>query len=125
MFGRQLDDQTAMNHRPRCWQHNQAAIRLARECGDAALNIFRAFNADRTYLDPERWPRAVDGAELTHPGGIGRISKHCRPRDLGRDLLEKLQPFDAHSKFGRSKAGSVAARTRQASNNSCAHCIGD
>src|SRR5260370_29347064 len=104
MLGRELDDQVAMNHRHWQWQHDQAAIRLARECSDAALDFFRATHTDRTYLDPERWRRTLDGSKLTNCGGIRRISKHCSSRHCGRDLFEQLQPFDAHAKFGRGEA---------------------
>jgi hypothetical protein len=67
----------------------------------------------------------VDGAKLTHGGGIGRISEYCCSRYLRRDLFEQLQPFDAHAKFGSGKAGGVAARARQASDDARADCIGD
>jgi len=53
MLGRKLDDQITMNQY--CWlrQHNQAAIRRARECGDAKLNLFCVIHTDRTYLYAE------------------------------------------------------------------------
>src|SRR6516225_12478655 len=78
MLGRELDDQLAMDHRRWDRQHNEAAIRLASECGDAALDFFRVPHTNGTYLDPKRWRRALDGAKLTDCGGIRHISQHCR-----------------------------------------------
>jgi len=93
MLGRELDDQIAMHHRRRNRQHDEAAIRLARECGDTALDFFRGPDTNGAYLDSERWRRALDGAKLTDCSGIRRISQHCRSRHLGRDLFEQLQPI--------------------------------
>ena len=53
MVGRELDNQIAMDHRRWDRQHDEAAIRLARECGDAALDFFRVSDTNGTYLDPE------------------------------------------------------------------------
>jgi hypothetical protein len=36
---RQGDDQLAMNDRVAAWQHDQPAVRLARECIDRTLNL--------------------------------------------------------------------------------------
>ena len=125
MLGRELDDQIAMHHRRRDRQHDEAAIRLARECGDTALDFFRVPDTNGAYLDSERWRRALDGAKLTDCSGIRRISQHCRSRHLGRDLFEKLQPFDGHPQFGRGETGGVAAWARQAIDDTCADRIRD
>ena len=53
MPGRELDDQSAMNHRRWDRQHNEAAIGFAHECGDAPLDFFRVSDTNGTYLDPE------------------------------------------------------------------------
>src|SRR5262245_22298964 len=123
MLGREPDDQIAMDHRRWDRQYDQTAIRLARECDNAALDFFRVPDTNGTYVDTERWRRTLDGAKLTYCGGIRHISQHCRSRDLGRDLFEQLQPFDGHAKFGRGEAGGVAARVRQAIDNTCANRI--
>ena len=48
VLGRQRDDQIAMSHARRCWpDHDQAAIRLAREGRDAALDLVGVAHADR------------------------------------------------------------------------------
>src|SRR6516225_1668543 len=125
MLARELDNQIAMDHRRWDRQHDEAAIRLARECGDAALDFCRVPDTNGTYLDPERWRCALDGAKLTDCGCIRHISQHCRSRHLGRDLFEQLQPFDGHAKFGRGEPGGVAARARQAIDNTCPDRIRD
>src|SRR5262245_48459802 len=125
MLGREPNDQIAMDHRRWERQHDQTAIRLARECDNAALDFFRVPDANGTYVDTERWRRALDGAKLTDCGGIRRISQHCRSRHLRRDIFEQLQPFDGHAKFGRGEPGGVAARARQAIDNTCPDRIRD
>src|SRR5262245_46785862 len=124
MLGREPNDQIAMDHRRWERQHDQTAIRLARECDNAALDFFRVPDANGTYVDTERWRRALDGAKLTDCGGIRRISQYCRSRHLRRDIFEQLQPFDGHAKFGRGEPGGVAARARQAIDNTCADASG-
>src|SRR5262245_28393121 len=114
-----------MHCRRRQCHHDQAAIRGARECGEAALDRFGVVRGDRYYLHPERWRRALDGTELTHAGGICWVSKYRHPRDLGRDLFEQLQPFGADRELVHGEAGGVAARPRQAIDKTAADRIGD
>jgi hypothetical protein len=52
--GRQRDDQVAMNNVHHVPCHNQAAIRGARECGDAAFDLAGVAYPDRGHLHPER-----------------------------------------------------------------------
>src|SRR6516165_8339273 len=111
---RQLDDQIVMHRRRWYWHDNQAAIRLSRDCRDPALDLLCVVRTDRQYLYAERWCRALDGAELTHHGGICRIAEYRRPRHLGRNLFEQRQPLPAEAVFEGGKAGDVTARPRQA-----------
>src|SRR5262249_57566672 len=93
--------------------------------GDAALDLWGVSDSNGSYLDPERWRGALDGAKLTDGGGIRHISQHCRSRHLWRDIFEQLQPFDGHAQFGRGEPGGVAARARQAIDNTCPDRIRD
>ena len=92
--------------------------------GDGAFDLAGVANADRVHLHPERLRRGLDGAELRDAGGIDGIAKHCRARHTWRDLLEKLQPFPAHTVFENHKTGDVAARPGQAIDDAGADRIG-
>src|SRR5262249_49945442 len=48
--------------------------------------------------------------------GLVRIENDRHARDARRELLEHVQQFPEHRRFGRSEAGDVAARARQAGN---------
>ena len=39
----------------------------------------------------ERWCHRLDSGKLAGSAALGRVPKHCRPRDAGRDLLEWLE----------------------------------
>ena len=52
------------------------------------------------------------------PVAMDGIPKDRHSRHAGRDLLEQFQPFSAHAVFELSKAGGVAARPRQAVDDS-------
>src|SRR6516225_3123205 len=101
MLGRELDNQIAMNHRHWDRQHDEAAIRLVRECGDASLDFCRVPDTNGTYLDPERWRCALDGAKLTDCGcilakaiGLTRRPSHVDvdvAADCPARLLQTLQ----------------------------------
>src|SRR5215831_4809328 len=67
--GRERDDQVAMKHRDRAPQHDQAAVRGAREFHDGALDLGRVAPADRAQLHPERRRRGFEHGELRDPAG--------------------------------------------------------
>ena len=59
------------------------------------------------------------------PGRVGGIAKDRHALYAGRDLLEQFQPFPAHAEFEQRKSGDVAARPRQACDETGADRIGD
>jgi hypothetical protein len=61
-----------MNLRPSARRHDQAAIRSARECTDAALDLADVAHIDRAQLNPER----------RRPG----LRQTVRPRQIRWDL---------------------------------------
>jgi hypothetical protein len=67
--GRQRDKQIAMNPRQSACRHNQTAIRLARECGDGALDLASVTHIDRGHLHPDRWRDGLDDTQLAAPRG--------------------------------------------------------
>src|SRR5690349_13795563 len=67
----------------------------------------------------------LDDRELTDPGCNSRISKHGRPRNVRRDLLEQFYPFPAQAVLELDKAGGVTAWARQALDEPSADRVGD
>src|SRR5262245_65311496 len=105
--------------------HDYAAICLAREGCNVALDFARVADVDRAYLQTERWRCRLDGAELTDPLGYGAITQDRRSRHAGRNLFEQLQPFRAHAVLERGKTGGVAAWPRQTRDQATADRISD
>jgi hypothetical protein len=77
-----------MNDRQRARCQDQAAIRGTREGRDAALDLGRVAQVNRTYIHPERRRHGLDYAELASPGGLRRIADDARPAHTRRDLFE-------------------------------------
>jgi hypothetical protein len=123
--GSERDDQIAMTRRQRARRHDQPAIRGARERRDGAVDFAGIAHVDRAQLHPQRGRHGLSGGELPDPGGDGRIPKDRRPRHAGRDLFEQLQPFSAHAVFVNRESSRVAARPRQADDESGADRIDD
>ena len=78
---------------------NQAAIWSACEDDDVALDLAGAAHVDRANLHPERGRHRLDGGKLASTASYGGVTKHCRPRQARRDLLEQFQPFAADVEF--------------------------
>jgi hypothetical protein len=76
--GRKGDNQIAMNHRQRAARHDQAAVRPARECGNAALDLASVARLDRAHVHAERRRHSLDCTQLAGPGALGAI-----PNDRG------------------------------------------
>ena len=64
---RELSDQIAMNRRRRARGHDQASVRVARECRDVTLNLAGDAHANRAYLHAERRPHGLDRPQLAEP----------------------------------------------------------
>src|SRR5262249_21350790 len=65
----------------------------------------------------------LDDGILTDPGGYRGLPKDRRPRHAGRDLFEQLKPLSAEAVLEPAESGDVAARTRQALDESRADRI--
>src|SRR5262249_35098003 len=101
------------------------AFRTGRESGEAALNLVRLVRVDGAQLHAERWRHRLDRAKLSAPGARGRIADDGHTRHPRRNVFEQLQPFCADAEFELTKAGGIAARPRQARDQSAADGIGD
>src|SRR5437868_7763614 len=64
MSGGQCDDQLAMNCLRRTSCHNQAAVRLVRECGDGPFDFSTITHVDRAQLHPKRGRHGLDSPAL-------------------------------------------------------------
>jgi hypothetical protein len=120
---RKRDNQIMMNRLRRARRHDQAAIRRTGEGRDGTFA--GVAHTDRAHHYPERLRYGLDGAELSDPGRIGGIPQDSRSRYVGRNLFEQFQLFPAQSVFEIHKAGNVAARPRQATDEVGADRIGD
>src|SRR6516165_10789496 len=78
---------------------NQAAIRGGHQGRDAALNLTDVARVDRACLHPQKWRHGLDGAVLPTSRGYSRVPDDRRVLNVGRNLLEQLKPFPAHSPF--------------------------
>jgi hypothetical protein len=67
--GRERDDQIAMKHRYRAPEHDQTAVRGAREFHDGALDLGRVSPADRAQLYPKRRRHGLEYGELRNSRG--------------------------------------------------------
>src|SRR5258707_6698546 len=111
---RQPDDHFTMADRPRAHGQHQRAVRVAREGGDAALDLVGIRDADRAQLHPERRRHGLDSAQLSHAQGERRVAKHRDSLYAGCGLLQQLQPLPADAEFERNEPRGVAARPGQA-----------
>jgi hypothetical protein len=67
----------------------------------------------------------LDCGKLANSGGNGGIPQNRCSRYARRDLLDQLKPFPSDGIFERRKSSTVAARPRQAFDETAAHRIGD
>src|SRR6516165_6203526 len=69
--------------------------------------------------------QGLDGAKLGGTGWYGGVPKDRHARHARRDLFEQFQPFSAYAVFIQHEASGVAARPRQAVDETAADWIGD
>ena len=100
--------------------HDEAAIRVLRECRDGTLDLTSVPHVNRTQLHTNRRRDSLDSG-----GRNGRIAKNRHSRYAGGDLLEQLQSFPAHRIFVDCKTGDVTARPCQALNITSTNRIDD
>jgi len=102
---------------------DETAIRLTCERIDRRLDLDSVAHGSRDELDPHPRRGGLDLAQLSGLCRIVRMLQRQHPGRAGRDLLENLQPFAADRKFKTGESGGVAARTRQARDQSGADRI--
>src|SRR5262245_7807248 len=114
-----------MDRRQPARGYDQSAVWRARKYRDGLLDLLGDANVDWAYVYPDRWRGGLNDGELADPGRQIGIAKHRRPRHIGRDLLEQLQPFRAQLVFELHEAGCVAAGPRQAVDEATTDRVGD
>src|SRR5262249_20959694 len=123
--GRKRDDEIAVKGCEGTRRDDHATVRATRESSDATLNFAGTPHADRGQFNPDQSCRALQDAQLASPGGETRVAQDRDPCRSRCNLLEQFQPFPAEAIFVKAKAGGVAARPRQALNESTADRISD
>ena len=103
--------------------HNEAAVRSLCEGCDGPFNVTGVTLVERIDLDLERRCRSLNETELGRPGWRSGIAKDRDARDIGRDLLEQLEPFCADAVFEKHETGGIAAWPREAVDEACRNRI--
>src|SRR6516225_9556040 len=105
---RKCDDQLPMLEHAASRRRDQAAVRLAGECNDSALDLFGVVRIDRAQLNSERRRYRLHRAELARSGRCSKSSKNRRSLYAGCDLFEQFEPFCASANFEGHKARGIA-----------------
>jgi hypothetical protein len=78
--------------------HNQASIGIA--CGnDRAFDLSGITQANRRYLDTERWRHSLKGSQLPPSTGRAWITNNDRTRHTRCNLLKQFKPFSTDAKL--------------------------
>jgi hypothetical protein len=95
-------------------QHQQPAVRRARESVDRAFELGDGARGDRDRHDGEGGSRGLHRLleQVGIRGGL-RVVDERDPGDARRDLLERLKPLGSDRELEIDEAGDVAARTGQ------------
>src|SRR5262245_36229738 len=112
MLCRKGNDPIAIKRSP-AHRHDQPAVWRARECRDYTFGfghiIGHIKSVDWLQFHPERRCYGLDHGELADPRASRGIPNDRRPRYMGRDLLEQLQPFSSEAVIKLGKSDDVAA----------------
>ena len=74
----------------------------------------------------KRWSRSLERAQETRPiRSSGRVEHQRDANHTRRDCLEQVEPFPAHRVLEARETRYVAARTREARDDTLAERIGD
>src|SRR5260370_32006802 len=104
---------------------DQAGIRLARQHINRAGNVGIIAHRRQNRFHRERPRGSLECSQLVLCiGGSFRVEHHPRPRDLGRNFFQEAQPLAAHRRFKIREPGDIAARPRQARDETAADRIG-
>src|SRR3974377_429897 len=114
-----------MDRRQRARRHDQPAILGSRKGRDRSLDLARVAQVDRSYIYARRCGHRLNYRNLADPGGYGRIPQYYYSRETGCNLLEQFKPFSTQAIFELHEAGGIAARLRQALDETGADWIGD
>jgi hypothetical protein len=84
------------------------------DCAEEAEGVPQGFDsrvsdrADRAQLHPEGLSCRLDDSELANPGASRGITDDRHSCDVGRDLLEQLEPFCAQAVFDGDFGGGAS-----------------
>src|SRR5271169_6296110 len=110
-----------MNLGKQLWHHYQAAIRLSCKCAQGAFDLGIVVNWGRDHFYRISGGGCLSVTqERSRIGGCLRIVQECDPPDLGRQLLEQLQPFAAQWRLDRNEPGTAGSEDALAPSGSYA-----
>src|SRR5262249_23346953 len=125
VFGRKLDNSTAVHVLSRARRHNETRIPRLGKIGRSAFDLVGVAHVDGADLYPQRLRQCLNSAELADRRWSRRIANDGHSRQLRHNLLEALQPLSAQTIFKVHEPGNVAPRPRDRRHESGPHWIGD
>src|SRR5215510_15391734 len=111
MAARQLGDQRLAQADEAIGRQDQAAVRCTREVLDCGLDVAGCANRESYYLHAKGWRRGLDRAhEEFRLGRRVWIEHDAHAGELGRNLLEQVEPLVADRELIHAEAGEIASR---------------
>ena len=114
-----------MNLGDRMGVHYKTAVGLRRYSGDNALDFAGVVHPCRHHVNPHLLGGRFGFAPERNIGGGLRMKEGGGMVNVGRDLLERLQPLAAHRRLEIREACDIAAGPGEARDKAAANGIGD
>jgi hypothetical protein len=96
---------------------------LALHHHERCFDLFRAARLDREELDADAARRVTEVLQHRRLGRAARIGQERDARDLGQARPQQFERLGAHVEVAVGQTGQVAARVRQARDETAAHRI--
>jgi len=106
---REFNNESKMNLGDGMGVHNKTAVGLRRDSGDSALDLASVVHSCRHHVNPHLLGGRFGFAPERNIGGGLRMKEGGCMVNVGRDLLERLQPLAAHGRLEIREARDVAA----------------
>ena len=125
MPGSKRDNQLAIANVRRTRCHDQTSVWYASGGLYASCDFLLIACVDGSHFKVLRRSHGLDDGELPNPRSYCEITKHCRPRDVWRDLLKQLRPLSGQAIFELQKTCGVTTRAGKTFDKPGADRIGD
>src|SRR5260370_42272691 len=110
---RQYDDRSTVRPGVLMWHDDEAAVGLASNGSDRALDRAAVTDVDRRHRDAKGRRDRIGHAQVRYIWGAVRTEEHSRPAQVGRRLLEHSQPLASHRRLEGLEARDIATRPRK------------